>query len=310
MKFGNWLAIGMLAVGLLCSNGAQAQGKIVVGYTMAPDFAAFFIAKEEGYFAKRNLDVDLKFLTLTSNMPAALVSGAVQIGGCTPPVFLQAVDGGLDLVGVAGGGVYDNTGGVVQIVSRAGTNIRSAKDLVGKKFGMPGLNGTLHVMVRKWLTDKGVDPKGVTFIEVPLPQIPDVMKGGTIDAAITGEPFVGRMLATQGASIVPGFSTDLTSGFSTVMYATTRTWAAAHAAQLTAFRAALAEAIRFANSHRDQAYKDLGKYFKVPPSFLRATPWPVLSADLPESQMSFWVDAMTKQQMLRKSPSLASLVVR
>ena len=28
--------------------------------------------------------------------------------------------------------------------------------------------------------DKGVDPKGVTFIEVSLPQIPDVMKGGTI----------------------------------------------------------------------------------------------------------------------------------
>ena len=310
MKFGSWLATGLLTVGLLCNSSAHAQGKLVVGYSTAPDFAAAFIAKERGYFEKHKLDVELKFITLTSNMPAALVSGSVQIGGSTPPVFLQAVDGGLDLVGVAGGGVYDNTKGSVQIVARAGTNIGSAKDLVGKKFGVPGLNGTLHVLVRKWLMDKGVDPKGVTFIEVSLPQIPDVMKGGTIDAAVTGEPFVGRMVATQGASIVPGFSTDLSSGFSTVMYATTRTWAAANTTQLTAFRAAIAEAITFANGNRDQAYDDLGKYFKVPPPALRATPWPILSADLSEPQMSFWVDAMSKQQMLKKIPSPASLVVR
>ena len=310
MKFANWLASGILAVGLLCNSSAQAQGKVVVGYSTAPDFAAAFIAKERGYFEKHKLDVELKFITLTSNMPAALVSGSVQIGGSTPPVFLQAVDGGLDLVGVAGGGVYDNTQGSVQIVARAGTHIGSAKDLIGKKFAVPGLNGTLHVLVRKWLMDKGVEPKSVTFIEVSLPQIPDVMKGGTIDAAVTGEPFVGRMVATQGASIVPGFSTDLPGGFSTVMYATTRTWAAANAAQLTAFRAAIAEAVTFANSNRDQAYDDLGKYFKVPPPALRATLWPALSAELSEPQISFWVDAMGKQQMLKKIASPASLIVR
>ena len=40
---------------------ARAQStKIVFGYTAVVDFATIFIAKEEGYVSKRNLDVEPK----------------------------------------------------------------------------------------------------------------------------------------------------------------------------------------------------------------------------------------------------------
>ena len=72
---------------LACWAGsAWSQIKVVVGYTAVPDFAAAFIAKEQGVFAKRGLDVELKAITLTSNIPAALVSDSIQIGGTTPTV--------------------------------------------------------------------------------------------------------------------------------------------------------------------------------------------------------------------------------
>ena len=76
------------------------------GYTAVTDFASVFVAAEEGYFKKRGLDVELKFIPLNSTIPAALQSDSLQIGGPTPSVFLQAVDGGLDLVLVAGGGAH------------------------------------------------------------------------------------------------------------------------------------------------------------------------------------------------------------
>jgi NitT/TauT family transport system substrate-binding protein len=303
------LLLSTLAL-LLTSGAALAQKKIIVGYTAVPDFAAAFIAKERGFFAKRKLDVELQLITLTSNVPAAVVSDSIQIGGTTPPVLLQAVDGGLDLMAVSSGAIYDNTKGYIQIVARTGTTIRTAQDLAGKKFAVPGLGGTLHVLVRRWLSEKGVDPKKVTFIEVPLPQIADVLKGGSVDAAVTGEPFVGRIVQTQVGTIVPGFSSDTPSGFATVMYTATRKWATNNGAELKAFREALAEAISFADSNRDDAYADLGKYFKVPPPVLKATPWPQLVVGINDAQMRFWVDTMRDQEMLRKPPMISALLFR
>ena len=295
---------------LLACCAAQAQKKIVLGYTAAPDFAAAFIAKERGFFAKRKLDVELQFITLTSNIPPALVSDSIQVGGITPPVLLQAVDSGLDLVALASGSVYDNTKGHLNIVARPGANIKTAQDFVGKKFGVPGLGGTLHVLVRRWLAEKGVDPKRVTFIEVPLPQIGDVLKGGSIDAAITIEPFVGRIVQMKAGVVVPGFATDTPSGFANVVYAATRKWATANGAEVKALREALAESINFANGHREEAYAELGKYFKVPPPVLKATPWPNLVLDLNDAQMRFWTDTMRNQEMLKKPPMVSSLIVK
>jgi len=301
-----WLTLGALLV----SNAAIAQTKIVVGYTAVPDFAAAFIAKERGFFDKHKLDVTLQQLPLTSNVPPALVSDSIQIGGTTPPVFLQAVDSGLDLVAVATGATYDNTKNYVGIVSKAGANIKTAQDLVGKKFGVPGLGGTLHVLVRRWLADKGVDSKRVTFIEVPLPQIPSVLQGGSIDAAVTAEPFVTRIVQTKIGEVVPGFSSDMPSGFATVSYIATRKWATSNGPALKAFRDAIAEAVAFANGNREQAYADLGKYFKVPEPVLKATPWPALVSNITDEQMRFWSDTMATQDMLKKPVMLSSLLAK
>jgi NitT/TauT family transport system substrate-binding protein len=299
-----------LAWGICPGWSAAASTRMVVGYTAIPDFAAAFIAKEEGFFAKRGLDVELQAITLTSNVPAALVSNSIQIGGTTPPVFLQAAENGLDLVGVASGSTYDPKAKVIGIVTRTGSTIKAAQDLVGKKFAVPGLNGTLHVLVRRWLAMKGVDPKSVTFVEVPLPQIPDVLKAGHVDAAVTGEPFIGRIRTSGIGDVLPGFDSDMPAGFATVVYMTTRQWATANSAALQAFRAGIAEAIDFAQSNKAAAYADLGKYFKVPPPVLNATPWPALSKDMKDEHLRFWVETMRDQGMLRKQPMVSSLIAR
>ena len=45
---------------LLMSPAARAQNaRIVFGYTAVTDFTSVFVAAEEGFFKKRNLDVEL-----------------------------------------------------------------------------------------------------------------------------------------------------------------------------------------------------------------------------------------------------------
>jgi ABC-type nitrate/sulfonate/bicarbonate transport system substrate-binding protein len=56
----------VILVFALLSSAAMAQTKITVAHTSVPDFAAAFIAKERGFFAKPGLDVRLQLITLTT----------------------------------------------------------------------------------------------------------------------------------------------------------------------------------------------------------------------------------------------------
>ena len=291
---------------------AQAQKKtpLIVSYTATPEFGSAFIAKERGLFEKHGLDVTLQLIPVSPNVPGAVISGSVQVGGATPPVFLQAVDSGLDLVAIAGGGVYDNGSRALGLVARSGVGINTAQDLIGKKVGVPGFGAAIHLLVKRWLTDKGVDPKKVTFIEVAIPQMPDVLKGGSVDAVATAEPFVTRIVQAQIGSVVPAFGNDLPNGFATVLYISSRQWATTHGAAVQAFRAAIGEAIVWAQANKTQAYADIGKYFKVPPPVLQATPWPHWVADMNDQQLRPWVDMMNNQSLLKKQPVLGSTILK
>lgn len=302
----------MLTLGLAPSLGwAQAQKTpLTVSYTATPEFGSAFIAKERGLFDKHGLDVTLQLIPVSPNVPGAVMSGSVQVGGVTPPVLLQAVDSGLDLVAIAGGGVYENSSRALGLVARSGVSINTPQDLIGKKVGVPGFGAAMHLLVKRWLMDKGVDPKKVTFIEVAIPQMPDVLKGGSVDVVATAEPFVTRMVQAQIGSAVPAYASELPDGFSSVLYISTRQWATTHGPAVQAFRAAIGEAIVWAKANKTQAYVDIGKYFKVPPPVLQATPWPNWVAELNDQHLRTWVDMMNNQSLLKKQTLLGSIILK
>ena len=73
------LLSGLAAASASATLPAWGQStKIIFGYTAVTDFASVFVAAEEGYFKKRNLDVELKFIPLNSTIPAALQSNSLQ----------------------------------------------------------------------------------------------------------------------------------------------------------------------------------------------------------------------------------------
>ena len=74
------------------------------------------------------------------------------------------------------------TNGNITAFVRNGITIKEPKDFVGKKVGAPGLNAFLQVLFVKWLVEKGVDPKGINFVEVTFPTMSDIIKSGGVDA--------------------------------------------------------------------------------------------------------------------------------
>lgn len=293
---------------------ARAQGttKIVFGFTAVTDFATVFVAKEEGYFTKRGLDVEPKFIPLNSTIPAALQSDSLTIGGPTPSVFLQAVDGGLDLVLVAGGGLTAKSITGFGLVARAGSGIKNAQDCVGKKIGVPGLGAFLHVTFRAWLRDQGVDYRKVNFVEAAFPQHADLLRGGSVDAVVSADPFMSRITESGAGYVASYYSTFLPEGNQTIVHAARREWAEKNPQAVRAFRESLVEAAAFMGQAKNDARvrAAIGKYIKLPPEVLAkvqiSPPGPVVT----DKQLAYWVGLMKDQDMLKGAPDVARLIAR
>lgn len=305
-------ALAAAPAALSLPAAAQASTKIVYGYTAVTDFASVFVAAEQGYFRKRALDVELKFIPINSTIPAALQADSLQIGGPTPSVFLQAVDGGLDHVVVAGAGVTSKALTGLGLVARAGSGIRAAADCTGKKIGVPGLGAFLHVTFRGWLKSQGVDYKKVNFVEAAFPQHGDLLRGGSVDAVVTADPFMSRIIDSGAGYVASYYSTFLPDGQPTIVHAARRDWVDKNGAAARAFRDAVVEAAAFMQQpkNNEAVRAAIGKYIKLPPEVLAkvqiSPPGPVVTT----RQLAYWVDLMKEQEMLKTTPDVARLIIK
>jgi NitT/TauT family transport system substrate-binding protein len=307
---------GML---FLVGVGAHAQtplapalikvASIKVGYSNVSGFSGLFVAKSEGMFARRGLDVEPILIALNSTMPAALVGDSVQIAGPTPPVFLQAVEGGLDIAVIAGCSANDTSQSGQGVVARTGTVIKTAKDFEGKRVGVPGLGTYMHVMFRRWLVDRGADDRKVRFIEVPFAQGGDILKAGNVDAMVTTDPYYSRIVQAKTGYLVASFLQQMPDGLFSIYYAANRDWAVKNPAAIKAFRAAIDEANAFVLKEPVKTRDILGKALKLPPDALATIVIPKLNVTVPQSDLKFWIDTLVAQGITRTRPDPTKLII-
>ncbi|MDA9500588.1 ABC transporter substrate-binding protein [Bradyrhizobium sp. CCBAU 11357] len=301
------LAVG---VSVALTATALAQAKIQIGCTATSDCASAMVAVDEGIFRKHGLNVEMTPIAINSNIPAAILSNSIQVGGPTSTVFLQAVDGGLDLVAIAGASVMNPTSNTaIAAFVRNGITIKDPKDFIGKKVGAPGLNAFLHVLFVKWLVEKGVDPKSVNFVEVTFPTMADIIKSGGVDAVLTAEPFVTRMSNAGLGTVGARYGAELGRTDPIIFYAASRDWAEKNVATVKKFREAIAEAAVIVNSDPEKASASIAKFTKQPLDLVKATPPNQSEPSLKPQNLSWWIEVMSSQKMLQSKLDTTKLVL-
>lgn len=307
----NFMAGVATVAAALLAGGAQAQTKIQVGCTATSDCASAMVGVDEGIFKRHGLDVEMVLIGINSNIPAAILSNSIQIGGPTSTVFLQAVDGGLDLVAVEGASIMNKTSNdAIAAFVRTGVEAKEAKDFVGKKVGAPGLGAFLHVLFVKWLVEKGVNPKGVNFVEVTFPTMNDVLKSGSVDAVLTAEPFVTRMTAAGTGHVGARYAAELSRTEPIIFYAASRDWAEKNPEAIKNFRAGIAEAAKIVNADRDKASAAIAKFTKQPLELVKMSPPNYSEPVLKSEQLAWWIDIMKQQNMLQSKVDLDKLMLK
>jgi NitT/TauT family transport system substrate-binding protein len=302
-------AVALAAV--LAVSPVHAQGKILIGCTATTDCASAMVAVDQGIFKKHGLDAEMVLIGINSNIPAAIVSNSIAIGGPTSTVFLQAADGGLDLVAIAGASIMnpDSNANMAAFV-RNGITIAAPKDFVGKKIGAPGLGAFLHVLFVKWLVEKGVDPKSVNFVEVTFPTQADVIKSGGVDAVLTAEPFVTRMTKAGLGYVGAHYGADLARSEPIILYAAARDWAEKNPDTIREFRAAIAEGADIVNNDREKAWASVAKFTKQPIELVKASVPNRSEPALKAEQLGWWIDVMSSQKMLQTNLDLNKLILK
>jgi NitT/TauT family transport system substrate-binding protein len=282
---------------------AMAQSKVNIGYSPAADFTPVFAAKDKGFFEKRGLDVTLTRIPLASNIPAAIVADSLQIGMGTGSMLVQTAEAGLGLVALNGASRFQKSNSIVSLVARTGEKIQKPEDFKGKKVGVPGLNSMLHVMFQKWLLDNKVPLNQVTMLEAPFPQMNDMLKGGTIDAAVAIEPFRARILSGNTGYRVADYVTDIQDNVLAAFWMAKAEWAKANPQVVRAYREAYDEALDWCVKNPEEAKQLQVKYLGFPSPVI-----PSYSSAISPKDLEIFEQAGRQVGMLRQPVDVKNLV--
>jgi NitT/TauT family transport system substrate-binding protein len=285
-----------LAAGIAPRTAAAAT-QIRVVFIPIVDELPLFVGVDQGFFKKRDLDISLTPVANQTVLISALQAGSAEMGSSVLVSMLPAQEAGISLAAVATCVAFPiphNVG----VLAKTGGDIKSAKDLNGHKVGIPGLKSYFHEMVLRWLAEKNVDASRITFVEVPFPQMPDLLKSGQIDACVTVDPFYHRILEQKIGFQFDDFEATVPPGTVIDCYATMKDWAVKNPVAVKAFREGLGEGIAYIKAHEASARESLAKWTKQPPAIVEETLIPNFSVPISAQQIQWWIDLAKKQGLI------------
>jgi NitT/TauT family transport system substrate-binding protein len=184
------LAAALLALAMV-STSASAQTKvtIAVGGGACLCYLPTVLARQLGEYDKAGLNVELVDLKGGSDALKAVLGGSADV---VSGYFDHCVNLAAKKQELQSFVVYDRYPGLVLVVSPVHTSeIKSIKDLAGKKVGVSAPGSSTDFFLKFILKKNGVDPASVAVIGVGLGGTSvAAMEQGQIDAAVMLDPSV------------------------------------------------------------------------------------------------------------------------
>jgi NitT/TauT family transport system substrate-binding protein len=264
--------VAAAAVALALSSGiALAQTKITlaVGGGSCLCYLPTMLAKQLGEYQRAGLDVDVVDFKGGSESLKAVIGGSADVVSGYFDHCVNLAAKGQHLQAFV---VYDRYPGLALVVSpKHSAEIKSVKDLAGKKVGVSAPGSSTDFFLKYLLKKDGVDPNSVGVISVGLGATAvAAMEQGQIDAAVMLDPSV---------TVLQGRNKDLTILSDTrtqhdtlavfggeypggALY-TRADWIASHEKEVQAMTNAILATLKWIHSHTAEEIAD-----KMPPELV------------------------------------------
>ncbi|AWX31561.1 ABC transporter substrate-binding protein [Methanosphaera sp. BMS] len=195
--------IGIIAAVIILIAAIVAFGsfggstdKVSIGYLPSDHDSALFVANASGMYKDAGIEVELHEYNNGGDLMSAMASGKVDVGyvGITP--VLSSIQKGVPVKIVAGA----QTEGSGLIASNS--NIHSITDLKGKKVATPGEASIQNMLLKYEMKNNGMDASSIESPGMKVASMNDAIKTGSLDAALTYEPFVSIATELNNATLV------------------------------------------------------------------------------------------------------------
>ena len=151
------------AIALALALPALAQDKVQLqlNWFHLADHSPIYLALKKGYYKQEGLDLTVLRGSGSADSAKKIELGQSDVGISDAPTVLTAIGKGANLKMVAV--VYDKAGN--NLFFRKSANIRSPKDLIGKKIAVPPADSH-RVLWPAFAALHGIDPASVTLVNV------------------------------------------------------------------------------------------------------------------------------------------------
>jgi NitT/TauT family transport system substrate-binding protein len=248
------IALTVLLISLLASRQvAFALDTVTAALTSkAFQYVPLVIAQERGYLKEEGLELKLVFMQNAAGLQA-LIANAVQFSGSGSSALVAISKGNAPLKTI----LAFNDQVLQWIVARP--NIKSLRDLSGKKVATTGVASIAAFMFRNILTKHNI-PKDIVLIDPgPVNRLPSLLSGA-VDAAIVS-PEERYAALDQGMKDLLFIGKEVKNSWGT--FATSERFIKEQPQQLAGFVRAVVKALRVARQERESTIAAISKFSEL-----------------------------------------------
>lgn len=190
--------VGMTIAGLVIATAAQAQTPLTfqLNWTAGGPNAGFAAALGEGFYKQAGLDVTIVQGNGSGNTAQLVASGRAQVAYADAVPVSQLIAKGAPMRIVST--IYQSNPNEVTALKRTG--IKSLKDLVGKKVGVPA-GSSQAPMLPLFLRANGLKEADLVMVNMPITSMVPALLQGQVDAILGSMDAYQIQLEQQGAQL-------------------------------------------------------------------------------------------------------------
>jgi NitT/TauT family transport system substrate-binding protein len=169
---------GVFAIVLALPAAAQDKMQLQLNWFHLADHSPIYLAMKKGYYKEEGIDLTVLRGSGSADSAKKIDLGQADVGISDAPTVLTAISKGANLKMVAV--VYDKAGN--NVFFRKSANIKTPKDLVGKKIAVPPADSH-RVLWPAFAAINGIDPASVTLVNIKPEGKQAIVAAGEVDGS-------------------------------------------------------------------------------------------------------------------------------
>jgi NitT/TauT family transport system substrate-binding protein len=293
-----------------CGGGddaAEGPADVVVSDTAGVPSAFLEYGVDQGFFEKRDLNVEVQPSQGGATVVPAVVSGDVDIGGSNLVSVLLAQGKDIPVKIIAPGTFVDGDKDFSAIVVAKDSPIREPKDLEGRTLAVNTLKNVAEVTAREALEKQGVDSSKIELTEVDFPDMTAAVEQGRVDAAFAIEPFVTQATAAGNRVVLRPY-VGTKPGLQIGCYFTSEQYLAENEDVVARFREGVGETAEAIASDPQGFREFLPEASEIPPPAAQEAVLPAWKASSDQASLDLTAELMERYEVTPEKPDTSEAI--